>query len=316
MSDNNTKIRVGVIRSGAGVYYSSSLRKGGDLISHILENLNSKYKVIDIFIDKNGVWHINGLPIIPADLVRKIDIIWNVSKYPGLFSILNNFSIPCVGNNSFLTVLENSKEMLQMHMKHIGIKMPRSMILPLYQKDFDGSRERYAIKKAKEVFEKFSAPWVIKSFTPDSNMAIHLAKTFSELVDAIEDGVKHEKSILVEEFITGKPSAVHSIAGFRGDLSAQAGNIYVFPIIDSIFSSTEKEKVISFAKDLHKHLATEHYLKSDFILHPKRGFFLTNIESLPDLRKGSHFEQSCEFVGAKIHHVIEHILERSLKNKL
>ena len=51
-------------------------------------------------------------------------------------------------------------------MKSVGVQMPRSMVLPVYQKDFDGPRERYAIKKAKEVHEKFGAPWMVKSLLP------------------------------------------------------------------------------------------------------------------------------------------------------
>ena len=46
--------------------------------------------------------------------------------------------------------LENSKEMLKEHMERIGVDMPKHIVLPVYQQDFDGPRERYAIKKAKE----------------------------------------------------------------------------------------------------------------------------------------------------------------------
>lgn len=300
--------RIGILRGGIGNNHAISVRKGGDIISHIFENLSDKYKVVDIFIDKNGNWHANGLPIMPADLVRKVDVVWNTSKHSGLSAVLNDLSVSSVGNSSFLKSLENNREILEAYIKSIGIKMPRSIVLPLYQKDFDGPENRYAIKKAKEVFEKFSAPWVVKSFTPDSSMGIHLAKTFGELAEAIEDGVNHNKSILIEEFITGKPSTVHSISGFRGE------DIYVLP--PQNFSTDEKEKIVVFAKDLHKHLATKHYLKSDFILHPKRGFFLTSIESSPDLRQGSHFEQSCQYIGAEMHHILEHILEKALNKKI
>lgn len=304
MANKISKTKVGIVRGGTGDYHTVSVRKGGEIISHISERMSDKYKAVDIFIDKNGNWHANGLPIVPADLVRKVDLIWDTSKHPGLTLVLNNFSIPNVGNNSFFRTLENNREMLQAHMKNIGIKMPRSIVLPTYQRDFDGPENKYAIKKAKEVFEKFSAPWIVKSFTPDFNMGVHLAKTFGELAQAIEDGIKHQKSILVEEFIAGKPSTAHSIVGFRGE------DIYVLP--PQNFTTEEKERAVAFAKNLHRHLATEHYLKSDFILHPKRGFFLTNIDFSPDIREGSHLQQSFEFVGAKMHHILGHILEKTL----
>ena len=43
-----------------GNQYTSSIRKGGDIISRIFENLADKYKVVDIFIDKDG----NGMPMV------------------------------------------------------------------------------------------------------------------------------------------------------------------------------------------------------------------------------------------------------------
>ena len=301
----NIKKRIGILRGGTGKHYESSLRKGGEIISYIYDNLPDKYKTLDILIDKEGIWHINGMPVKPADLMHKVDVVWNTSRHPDLSVILDSLSVPNVGNESFL---ENNNDILKAQVKNIGIRMPKSLVLPLYQEDFDGPRDKYAVKKAKEILEKFGAPWIIKSFTPDSNMGIHLAKTFPELVDAIEDGVNHQKSILVEEFISGKVGSVHSLAGFRGE------DVYVFPPIS--FTDSEKEKIISLVKDLHKHIGAKHYLKSDFILHPKRGFFLTSVDFSPDLRKGSHFEQSCEYVGAEISHVFEHILEKVLSKKV
>jgi len=299
--------KMGIIRGGGGEDYEKSLKKGGEIISYLNENLDDKYKVVDILVDKKGVWHVNGFPIILSDLMNKVDLVWNTSSCPSTF-LINNFSIPNIYDSRFLNSLKQNKEMLRKHMKSIGIKMPSYLLLPVYQEDFDGDKNKYIIKKAKEIHEKFGAPWIVKTFIFDSNMAIHLAKNFPELVNAIEDGVKHEKSILVEEFIDGKTDSIHSVSYFRGE------DIYIFPTKN--FISSEKEKIINLIKSIHKHLGIKYYLKSDFIFHPKKGFFLTDIDFLPDLRKGSHFEQSCEYVGAKMHHVIEHILNKALdKNR-
>ena len=313
MQTVGAKKRVGIIRGGKGENYAASLKRGGDIISHIFENLTDKYKVVDILIDKEGSWHLNGLPVMPADLINKIDVVWNTA-HPSWSETLNNFSIPHISSNSFSHALENSKEILREHMAQVGVLMPRSILLPVYQKDFDGERERYSIKKAKEVHAKFPAPWIVKSFTPDTNMGIHLAKTFNELVGAIEDGVKHEKSIVVEEFITGKVASMHSVKGFRmGDMPAQAGEIYTFPLVDVFgsFSMEEKEKLIALTKNLYKHIGTDHYLKSNFILNQRGKVYLLDVESTPNLKSFSHFAQACEKVGAKMHHVVEHILKQA-----
>ena len=306
----SVKKRIGILRGGEGKHYSSSLKRGGEAIAHILGNLSDKYKVIDIFIDKDGIWHAGGVSILPFDLAHRVDVVWNAT-HPRFSNILESASIPYVGNGSFSHTLENSKEMLREHMREIGVDMPRSIVIPIYQSDFDGPRERYSIKKAKEVHEKFGSPWIIKSYISDANMGIHLAKTFNELVAAIEDGVKHETSILVEEFIAGKVAAVHSVPYFRGE------DIYTFPLGNTygIFSSEEKDKLAGLAKDVHRHLGVKHYLRSNFVLGSngnKRKIYLTDIESMPDLKPESHFSQACESVGTKMHHVVEHILESAM----
>lgn len=271
---------------------------------HISENLGEKYKPIDILVDQDYIWHAGGIPINPSDLMHRVDVVWNTS-HPSFSNILESLSIPNISGSAFSSALDNSKEMLREHIKSIGLKIPRSIVLPLYQSDFDGPRETYAVKKAKEVFEKFSSPWIVKSFTENTNMGIHLAKTFPELVDSIEDGVKHERSILVEEFIAGKVASVHSVPGFRDE------DIYTFPLGNSfgIFSSGEKEQLANTAKILHKHIGAKYYLKSDFVLTPRGKVYLLQIEEIPDLKPNSHFAQVCESIGAKTHHVVEHILE-------
>ena len=300
---NKVMKRVGILRGGAGEHYESSLKRGGDIILHIHENLSDKYKTSDILIDKNGMWYLNGTPITPADLIHKVDVVWNTAHH-NASAILADLSLPHIKNNS---IFENSKEMLREHMKQIGVVMPRAVILPLYQRDFDGPRDKYAIKKAKEVFEKFSSPWLVKSLTSDENMGIHLAKTFPELMDAIEDGVKHKTSILVEEFILGKVASVHSVSNFRGE------DIYAFPPdnVFGIFSSAEKEALINLARDVHRHIGVDHYLKSNFIMNKRGKIYLSYIESTPNLQAGSHFHQVCTLVGAKTHDIIHHILEQA-----
>lgn len=300
-----TKKRIGVLRGGSGKHYTTSLKRGGEIIDLIFRKLGDKYQPIDILIDKDHVWHYNGLPVAPSDLVNKIDIAWNTT-HPSLSNILDSLSIPNIKTGSFFHTLENNNEMLREHIRGLDLEMPRSVLLPLYQKDFDGPRDKYSFKKAREIFGKFSSPWIVKSFTEDSNMGIHLAKTFPELVSAIEDGVKHEKSILVEEFIAGKVASVHSLPGFRGE------DIYTFPLGNAFgsFSFGEKETLFDLAKNLHKHVGARHYLKSDFVLTPNGKIYLLQIDGTPDLKKDSHFSQVCESVGAGLHNVVEHILEQ------
>ncbi|MGH7249885.1 MAG: hypothetical protein ACREGC_02835, partial [Minisyncoccia bacterium] len=255
-------------------------------------------------VDRDGLWHINCVPIIPSDLIHKVDIVWNTA-HPSFSLILNNFSIPNIESGIFYSGFD-SKAILKEHMQKIGISMPRMLLIPVYQKDFDGILDRYIIKKAKEVHEKFGAPWIVKSFTSDSTMGIHLAKTFDELVAAIEDGVNHGQSIVVEEFVAGKIASVHSVPFFREN------DIYTFPLGNTYgdFSDSEKEKLFDSAKNLYQQLGAKHYLKSDFVLNPKGTLYLLNLDSTPNLKPDSHFSQVCIAVGAKPQNIVEHMIEK------
>lgn len=301
---------VGILRGGEWENYEKSLNDGGKLISHIFENLSHKWKPVDILIDKNGGWHLSGLPIEPAKLVNKVKIIWNTS-HPNYSKILQDLSIPTIGVGHFSKLL-TSKELLKEHVKKIGINMPRAFVIPVYQKDFDGLFEDFIFKKAKEVFNKFSSPWIVKPFAEDMNVNVYIAKTFPELVNAIAQCAQYKKSILVEEYISGKNISTHSLVGFRGE------NIYTFPPVeiqnDRIISPGkltffEKEKLIEITKKIYEHVNASKYLKLDFVLHPSRGFFLTDIEFHPNLEKDSCFHKSCESVGTKRHNVVDYILE-------
>lgn len=301
-----SKTRVGVLRGGNGRHYHGSLEKGAAVITHLFENLGDKYKVFDIFIDKNNNWHIGGVPLTKESLPRKVDMVWDSTHNPEYSKIVSHFSIPVVRVSDFYHSLTNNREILSKHLDKIGVKTTRSIVLPIYQEDFDGEKESYAKNKAKEVWQKFPAPWIVKSYTPDSNMAIHLAKTFDELVRAILDGIDHKQSILIEEFVTGKVGALHIVPGFRKN--------HLYTLIPMEFSPKEKNHLEKIAHDIHNHLQIEHYLKIDFVLHPKLGFHLLSLDFMPDTRPGSHFVELCERLGAKMHHVIDHILEKIRKN--
>ena len=285
------KKRVGILRGGKGKNYKTSIKKGGELIVFIVENLGEQYIPIDILIDQDDVWHLAGLPILPSDLVHRVDVVWNVA-HPSSVSMLDNFSIPQISQNPFYSVLENNQDTLREHLKEISVGMLRHIIAP---------------KSAREGHEKFPAPWIVKV-----GNEIEVVKTFDELTLIIDNikkiitanGGTPQNAVVVEEFVAGKPSAVHAIPDFRGE------SLYVLP--PDNLSASEKAQAIKFAKDLHKHLGAKHYLKADFTLHPKRGFFLTNITTSPDLRPHSHLEESLQSVGAQMSQLVEHIIESAI----
>lgn len=292
--------RIGIIRGGSGEDYQASLQKGAEIFSFIEKNIGERWKPIDIFIDRAGTWHIGGLPIVPADLYHRVDIFWN-NATPEVNAILDSLGFPHISTPAFSASLGKSRAMLEEHMKQSGVSMPMHFVLPAYQEDFDGSIERYATVGAKSVFEKFGAPWIVKSLGEKNSMGVHVSKTYPELVNAIIDGAEHGGSIIVEELITGSEASMHSLKNFRGE------DTYIFP---GQFRGPEKDALHDLVQNLHQSTGSN-YLKSHFVINPNRGIFLKHLEFTPDFGNDSDLHNVSRNIGVSASHILESILENN-----
>jgi hypothetical protein len=296
--------RLGILRGGRSEYFEPSIKEGGKILSFVQKNLSDKYKPVDILIDGEGVWHISGVPVLPGELMHRVDLVWNTS-HPEHADTLKNFSVPHFSAPRSGHAIRESREMLREHMKRLDINLPRHFVIPAYQEDFDGDIEKYSYRKATEVFEKFGSPWVVRSYPPEGSMGVHVARTFGELARAIMDGAEHKASLEVEELISHRSVGLHAVSGFRGH------DVYIIP--EDKMSAQEKETLSDLTKKLCELLGAEHYLYSSFYLHPKRGIFLKDLELMPDTSEESNFHKASELIGVPARTIIEHLLERVSK---
>ena len=156
--------RIRILRGGVGGHYRRSLQKGGEIIFYLAEKLPHQYRPVDILVDQSGLWHVGGRPIVLSDLMHRVDTVWNVAHAHFSHS-LDSLSVPHVGSAPFFASLQQSRELLAEHMQMTGISLPRSILLPVYQADFDLPSPRlrqgtaadqikeYAIRKAQEVYK-------------------------------------------------------------------------------------------------------------------------------------------------------------------
>lgn len=293
---------VGVIRGGTDDIYESSLMEGGELIVFLSEQLADKYKPVDILIDRSGTWHMAGVPVEPASLMRRIDLAWNTAN-PSFAWMLKDLSIPTVSAPAHLHTLKASREMLLEHMKKLDVHLPRRVVIGAYYEHFDGDLQKFAFRKAKSVHEKFGAPWLVKSFPPDRHKGVRVLKTFEELLDTIYASAAAGVGLEVEELISEKSTEVHVVPGFRGE------DLYTLPVQG--FSELEKDKILALAKNMYQHFGADSYFNARLLLHPRRGIFLHEVRLLPDLHPSSHLHQAVELIGAKTRDIIDSLLERA-----
>lgn len=330
-------IRVGVIRGGISPEYEVSLATGANVLSHLRsDNLNNKYRPIDIFIDKEGVFHMNGFPTTLEKIHQQVDVVWNAlhgdfGEDGKVQQMLDGWNIKYTGSHAFSSALSYNKVLAKEQFKNIGIKTPEHILLPVYLADMDGDIESYAHTKAHEVFHRMPPPWIVKPFSGGSSVGIHVCKDLPSLVRAIRDVAESRASCMVEELIKGREATVGVVEGYRGE------KLYALPpteihiesgkdhfdydakysgktreVCPGKFSEEHKNKLMHIAKLAHSALNLSHYSRSDFMIHPTKGIYLLEVNNLPGLTNESLLPKQLEAVGSSMPEFIDHILKISM----
>lgn len=287
--------RVGIIRH----IKNKNLEKINQLFDIFQNELNNKYKLVDIFIDENNTWHSLGIPILPMDLYHRVDFIWNEND-PHIMQTLSHIGIPHFSQNPFHYILENNKNNLQKYLGNLNINTPRNFIISPYQEDIDGSLENYTMKKAKEVWNKFSPPYTLHT-SSDNNVGTFVVKTFPELYERMYELLARGDNVLVEEIILGDKTTFHFLPNFRNQDYYNLHSLSLKPDI--------KNRILEIAKVLITSLGIKHYLKVNFILKGNN-IYVDNISTNLDF-KDQDFKEHIHNFGIKNKDIIEHIFKNA-----
>jgi D-alanine-D-alanine ligase len=81
------------------------------------------------------------------------------------------------------------------------------------------------------------------------------------------------------------------------------------------FTKEEIKKIQDASVAVHKALGLRHYSRSDFIVHPKRGVYILEVNTLPGLSDESLFPLSLSAVGSSISEFLGHVLGSAIHKK-
>lgn len=320
------RTRVSVLRGGPSNEYDISLKTGASVIKSLSPE---KYNVRDILIDKKGTWHMQGVPVLPHDVISNSDVIFNAlhgnyGEDGKLQHILEVHQIPFTGSGSFASAVAMNKNLAKEIYKKEKIKTPDSKLIDsLYELS----------KKVHEIHQAFPYPMVVKPVTSGSSHGVTVVKNSTELADAIAKAWSHSDTIMVEEYIMGKEATCGVIEDFRGqrhyalpaiEIRPHKGKFFDFEakyegksdeIVPGNFTFEEKKELERLAIAAHNALGMRHYSRSDFIIHPKRGIFILETNSLPGLTEESLIPKSLHAVGATLPHFVEHLIHLAIHRK-
>ncbi|MBX4209448.1 D-alanine--D-alanine ligase, partial [Candidatus Parcubacteria bacterium] len=294
------KTRVAVLRGGPSSEYEVSLKTG----EAVLKNLPSKYEGVDVFISKDGVWHVHGMEKSPVDALRHIDVAFvalhgQFGEDGKVQSILERIGVPFTGSAAFESAVAMNK-----HLTKNALAGLKDKIKFAAHRIF--SREDVAEKGAHAIFREIVLPSIVKPASAGSSVGVSLVKVFFDLEPALEKALEHSDSIIIEEFIEGREATCGVVEDFRGeahyallpveiirpdssaffDYQAKYGG-QSLEICPGNFDDATKRAIQEAAVAAHRELGLRHYSRSDFIVHPKRGVYFLEANTLPGLTSES-----------------------------
>jgi D-alanine-D-alanine ligase-like ATP-grasp enzyme len=286
--------RVGVLRGGAyprAPEYDVSLATGNLVLRSLAE---TGHKPVDLFVDRAGLWHLQGLPATTSRIKENVDLVWNALHGP--FALggaaeekLKELGMPYTGPVWQEAAFPISRNALNHRLRGLGFKTPYSVAI-----------ESDAIAGAKEVFAKISPPWLVRPPVLTEAGSVYLAKDLNELVAALELQLKEYGSAYVEEAIAGERATGGVIEHFRDETWYRL-------IPQGNLKSEEKRMIEDLSEKLHLKMGLRHYSQFDFVVSPRRGVYVVDVCPLP--RLDGAFGELLGGVGASLPDFVVHVIK-------
>jgi D-alanine-D-alanine ligase len=318
-----SKLRIAVLRGGPSGEYDVSLQTGGSVLKHMPE----KYQAYDILISKDGRWHREGVARSPDRALLGIDAVVNAlhgeyGEDGKVQQLLQSLGIPYTGSNSLASALAMNKVLSKKAFENHGIKTPYYAVI---------RRGDDINEKTSYIFNHFLLPFIVKPASSGSSLGVTLVKNFDNLFDAIEKALSISDTALIEDYIKGKEATCGVVDGFRGEqtyallpVEIAHGPQHDFfnyeakygggtqEICPGRFSDSEKEEIQRLAKHVHNSLGLRHYSRTDFMIHPRRGIYVLEVNTLPGMTSESLFPKSLAAVGSSLGEFLDHLISLAI----
>ncbi len=308
------KIRVAVLRGGPSSEYEVSLKTG----ETILRELPSKYQGIDVFISKDGMWHVDGIERTPADALSHVDVVFialhgHYGEDGKVQRILEHLGVPFVGSDAFASSLAMNKHMTKTALGRFAALKDKVRFAA--HKIF--THDEVVAKGHQAVFREMFIPSIVKPVNGGSSVGVSVVRSFLDLEKALEKAFEQSDTIMIEEFIEGREVTCGVIEGFRGQ-----GIYALFPteiardgshLCPAGCSEDDKQKIQELAALIHTGLGLRHYSRSDFMIHPKRGIYFLETNTLPGMTPHSLVPKALAAGGTGLSEFLDHVLGLALK---
>ena len=324
-----TKIRVGLFFGGVDQEREVSKKSA----STVRRNLNKDtYQVVNIEILPGETFVIRGKELEFDEVCSRIDIA--VLALHGLFGedgtlqrLLDEHMVPHTGSDALASAISFSKLLTKEVFERFSIKTPA------YTKATKEECPNKTACKAKagELFMTFPQPCVVKPTSAGSSLGVSICSTAAEIAEGLHKAFQIGDKVVIEEFISGCEYTVGVIDDFRGQEIYPLPAVEIIPPVDKDFFDFEtkydgttqeicpavlSDKIAkelgNIASKVHKALHLKDYSRTDFIIHPTRGIFALEVNTLPGMSSESLFPKELKAVGIPMSEFLDHIITRNL----
>lgn len=320
-----SKLVVGVLRGGPSHEYEVSLATGQTVLNQLPEE---KYKPVDIFISRDGEWHVDGRVRTPADALRGMDVAFNAlhgqyGEDGQVQKMLDDIGMKYTGADAVSSALSMHKARAKDVFARAGIKIPAHRIV---------HKGAVMDTLVREIFESMFLPLIVKPASAGSSLGMTLVHDYRDVPRALLYAFAHSDQALIEHYVRGREATCGVIEDYRGSRHYALLPVEIIPhqtkkffdfdakysgdtqeLCPGNFSNEEKRMIEDASIKAHDALGLRHYSRSDFILTPKGDIYILETNTLPGLTPASLLPKSLVAVGSNMPEFLDHVVSLALK---
>lgn len=309
--------KVAVIYGGNSYEHDVSIRS----FESFVKNMNKKYELSTIYVDKNGLWYLNDNVIDNiVEFLKKQDVVFNLihgnigedGKLQGLFE---SFNINYVGSNCISSAISMDKAFCKIIVDRYGIKQIPYVIVKRNS-------------KIKDITCKLDFPMIVKPANGGSSIGISVVNNKIELIKSLNKAFKYDKKIVVEKFIKARELEIGVLEN-NGIICSSIGEIksngfydydskYVndtVTIVDVPLKKDLKFKIRDYARRVFKILECSGFARVDFLYDEVNdSLYFNEINTIPGFTDISMFPKLFINDGYSYSEIIDILIKRSKKN--
>ncbi|MEN9405585.1 MAG: hypothetical protein RLY47_544 [Candidatus Parcubacteria bacterium] len=321
-----SKLRVAVLRGGPSNEYDVSLKTGATVLKHLDRE---KYQPLDVFIDKNASWHVDGVVTNPLDLRHRVDVAWNAlhgsyGEDGEVQRLLESIDLPYTGSGVVASAVAMHKAKAKEVFVRHGLSVAPGIEVELSVID-DGD--------VREIFRTLPPPYIVKPVSSGSSVGMSVAHSISELHDALMRANEQSSNVLIESMVRGREATCGIIDGYRGEKFYALMPIEIVPPTDASFfdysakysgtsqeicpgrfSREETNAIQEAARTAHEALGARHYSRSDFIVTPKGKPYILETNTLPGLTEESLVPKALAAAGCSLKEFLDHVIKQAARS--